>query len=87
MYLEGSKSRVQELMHRDTAKKVKAKKKAQFERDVEKSSFQVKILMKKDEAIQLLSKCKEGGILELEDVANKLSGTTRYVDVECTKKD
>ncbi|KAI3468608.1 hypothetical protein Pfo_025271 [Paulownia fortunei] len=38
----------------------------------EKSGIQVKILMTKEEAARLLSKCKDGGILEFKDVSSEL---------------
>lgn len=38
----------------------------------EKSTVRVKILMKKEEATLLLSKCKNGGVLQLDDVPNML---------------
>ncbi|GFQ06311.1 hypothetical protein PHJA_002775100 [Phtheirospermum japonicum] len=40
--------------------------------NMEKSGVQVKILMTKEEAARLLSKCKDGGVLEFKDVANEL---------------
>lgn len=38
----------------------------------EKSAAEVKILMRREEAIQLLSKCKNGGVLQFDDVRNVL---------------
>lgn len=37
-----------------------------------KAALKIKILMTKEEAARLLSKCKDGGVLEFKDVANTL---------------
>ncbi|KAH7841230.1 hypothetical protein Vadar_027362 [Vaccinium darrowii] len=41
-------------------------------RGKEKEGIKVKILMTKEEAARLLLKCKDGGVLEFEDVAREL---------------
>ncbi|KAA8528232.1 hypothetical protein F0562_035517 [Nyssa sinensis] len=40
----------------------------------EREGLRVKILMTKEEAARLLSKCKAGGVLEFKDVAKELVG-------------
>lgn len=60
----------------DELNKTTTKKKVHFESDVEECSYQVKILMTKEEAVRLLSKCKDGNVLDLKDVAHQLAGTT-----------
>lgn len=73
------KPSVQELVYGgEEVKKTKTTtKKVHFESSkalVESEcSYQVKILMKKEEAVRLLSKCKDGGDLDLKDVAHLLS--------------
>lgn len=64
----------------EIVKKKTTKKRVQFESEAllqsdgkNKSSYQVKILVTKEEAIRLLSKCKDGNILEFKDVANQLA--------------
>lgn len=71
------KPSVQELVvYGDEVKKTKTKtraKKVHFESKALVGSecwYQVKILMKKEEAVRLLSKCKDGGVLDLKDVAD-----------------
>ena len=39
----------------------------------DKSVIRVKVLMTKQEASRLLSKCREGGVLEFKDVAHELA--------------
>ncbi|KAH7841008.1 hypothetical protein Vadar_024463 [Vaccinium darrowii] len=41
-------------------------------RGEEREGIKVKILMTKEEAARLLSKCKDGGVLEFKDVAREL---------------
>ena len=68
----------------EAVKKKTTKKRVQFESEAllqsdgkNKSSYQVKILVTKEEAIRLLSKCKDGNILEFKDVANQLARTKK----------
>ncbi|KAL1552039.1 hypothetical protein AAHA92_12886 [Salvia divinorum] len=58
----------------EAVKKKTKKKRVQFESEAllqsdgkNKSSYQVKILVTKEEAIRLLSKCQDGNILEFKD--------------------
>ncbi|KAJ6393540.1 hypothetical protein OIU77_022890 [Salix suchowensis] len=39
----------------------------------EKGAIRIKVLMTKEEASRLLSKCREGGVLEFKDVAHELA--------------
>ncbi|KAL3498990.1 hypothetical protein ACH5RR_041722 [Cinchona calisaya] len=70
-------------LDRKTPPEIKPKKKVRFETEPliekvdcesekNKAPFKVKILMTKEEAARLLSKCKDGGVLELKDVASEL---------------
>ena len=59
-------------------KRVQFEAKALLQNDRDnKSSYQVKILMTKEEAIRLLSKYKHGNILDLKDVAHHLTHTKK----------
>ncbi|KAG8496818.1 hypothetical protein CXB51_008044 [Gossypium anomalum] len=41
-------------------------------KDIKRSNIRVKVKMTREEAVRLLSKCKDGGVLEFKDVTREL---------------
>ncbi|PIN13784.1 hypothetical protein CDL12_13585 [Handroanthus impetiginosus] len=81
-----------ELNKKTAPLKVKKKVHFELERDQNeienqvKSGIQLRVLMTKEEATKMLSKCKDGGILEFKDVASEIVRIPKNrVEIVCSK--